>query len=114
MSNKVLFTHRRGGREQVMPRRYAEILTRLGRGTYRTRAVSPAAPVVTHAPVVRPPVEPHAEATEVSAVYDEPAPDLDDMTAAQLREYATILGVEVPPKSSAGRIRSILRRSGSA
>lgn len=34
---KVLFKHRMGGREQTMDVRYAEILQKLGRGTYMTR-----------------------------------------------------------------------------
>ena len=34
---KVIFKHRMGGREQAMDVRYAEILQKLGRGTYMTR-----------------------------------------------------------------------------
>lgn len=34
---KVIFTHKMGGREQAMHRRYASILQKLGRGTYMTR-----------------------------------------------------------------------------
>lgn len=34
---KVIFKHRMGGREQTMDVRYAEILQKLGRGTYMTR-----------------------------------------------------------------------------
>ena len=34
---KVIFTHRMGGREQAMDVRYADILQKLGRGTYMTR-----------------------------------------------------------------------------
>lgn len=33
---KVIFTHK-GGRKQSMQRRYADILQKLGRGTYMTR-----------------------------------------------------------------------------
>lgn len=34
---KVIFKHRMGGREQAMDVRYADILQKLGRGTYMTR-----------------------------------------------------------------------------
>lgn len=34
---KVVFKHKMGGREQAMDVRYAEILQKLGRGTYMTR-----------------------------------------------------------------------------
>lgn len=34
---KVIFKHKMGGREEPMQLRYAEVLQRLGRGTYITR-----------------------------------------------------------------------------
>lgn len=34
---KVIFKHKMGGREELMHLRYAEVLQRLGRGTYMTR-----------------------------------------------------------------------------
>lgn len=40
---RVVFKHR-NGREQPMQRRYADVLQKLGRGTYSTREMRPAAP----------------------------------------------------------------------
>lgn len=40
---RVVFKHR-NGREQAMHRRYADVLQKLGRGTYSTREMKPAAP----------------------------------------------------------------------
>ena len=40
---RVVFKHR-SGREQAMNRKFADVLQKLGRGTYSTRELKPAAP----------------------------------------------------------------------
>lgn len=40
---RVVFKHR-NGREQAMQRRYADVLQKLGKGTYSTREMKPDAP----------------------------------------------------------------------
>lgn len=72
---KVTFIHR-GGREQPMQRRYADVLQKLGRGTYMTRDMR------AH-PVIQP------DASDAVPNVTEEAPD--DLTALRA-EYQEIVG----------------------
>lgn len=72
---KVTFIHR-GGREQLMRRRYADVLRRLGRGTYTTRDMQ-----------AQPVIHPDAHAAAPNAAEEAP----DDLAALRA-EYQEVVG----------------------
>lgn len=91
---KVIFEHK-SGRREPMQRRYAEVLQKLGRGTYMARDMQ-AAPV---------------------AIAPEPAPalspagDLDDLDVDALRAIADERGIKVHHRAGADKIRAALREA---
>lgn len=72
---KVTFIHR-GGREQLMRRRYADVLRRLGRGTYTTRDMQ-----------AQPVVHPDAHAADPNVTEEA----LDELAALRA-EYQEVVG----------------------
>ena len=60
--SKVEFTYSKGGKRVPMARSYAEILRKLGHGTYGTRMLTAAAPV-------KPPVEDEPLVSEALAEF---------------------------------------------
>ncbi|WP_047711374.1 hypothetical protein [Pseudomonas lactis] len=88
---KVDFKHKTG-RVQVMSRRDAEILQRLGRGSYLTRDMQAARPV------------------QSQSTSDE----LDAMTPEQLHELAKKRGVEIHHRAGADKVKEALRKAQSA
>jgi len=97
--SKVTFIHK-GGREQVMPRRYAEILKKVGRGTYMTRDMTAAPP---SQPTIPTPLVGTPASGEVAT------PDLDAMDLAELHALAHDRGVKVHHKAGAVKVRAALR-----
>lgn len=99
--SKVTFIHR-GGREQVMPRRYADILQKVGRGTYMTRDMTAAPPSQS---------TPSKPIVEIPASREAATADLDAMELAELHALARDLGVKVHHKAGADKVRSALREA---
>ena len=74
------------GRQRTMNRRYAEVLAKLGRGTYATR--------------------------DMRAAEPEPAPvDIEKLDADQLHKLAQERGVKVHHKAGADKVREALRQA---
>lgn len=88
---KVNFKHKTG-RVQAMSRRDAEILQRLGRGSYLTRDLQAARPV------------------ESLPATDE----LDAMTPEELHELAKRCGVDVHHRAGADKVKEALRKAQTA
>lgn len=88
---KVDFKHKTG-RVQVMSRRDAEILQRLGRGSYLTRDMQAARPV------------------QSQSTSDE----LDALTHEQLHELAKKRGLEIHHRAGADKVKEALRKAQSA
>lgn len=90
---KVTFTYK-NGRERMLSARDAELLQRLGKGTYLTRDMAAASPVVVVAPV--------AENKDV---------DLDALDGEALHALARERGVKVHHKAGAEKVRAALREA---
>ncbi len=90
---KVDFTHKTG-RIQPMSRRDAEILQRLGRGTYLTRDMRASTSLVPSST----PVEP-------------PSDELDALSAEELHRLAKERGVEVHHRAGADKVKEALRKA---
>lgn len=98
--SKVTFIHK-DGREQVMSRRYADILNKVGRGTYMTRDMTAA-----------PPSQPTIQTPLVGTASREAGgPDLDAMELAELHALARDRGVKVHHKAGADKVRAALREA---
>jgi len=123
--SKVTFIHK-GGREQVMAQRYADILQKVGRGTYLTRHMEAAQPVgaVLNNPHTGEGRDPRDVASDPGAVLcvepgaplaAAPAPDsgidIDAMGADQLHALARERGVKVHHKAGADKVRAALREA---
>lgn len=93
---KVLFTYK-NGRERSMRPREAEILSRLGKGSYLTRDMRAAEP----APV-------QAAEPVVSPVPVAPVSDLESMDADALRAMAVEPGLKIHHKAGAKKIREAI------
>lgn len=104
--SKVEFTHA-NGKVELMSRRYAEVLAKLGRGSYLTRDMR-AQPPVFVAPVVQtvPAEVPAEESTSASTTESD---GLDDMSPDELRELAKSRGIQVHHRAGADKIRAALR-----
>lgn len=84
------------GRQRTMNRRYADVLSKLGHGTYMTREMRAAEP------------EPAA------AIPAKPEPvtvDLDAMEVGALHALAQDRGVKVHHKAGADKVREALRQA---
>lgn len=90
---KVTFTYK-NGRERMLSARDAELLQRLGKGTYLTRDMAASRPIAVAAPV--------AESKEI---------DLDAMDGDALHALARERGVKVHHKAGADKVRSALREA---
>lgn len=90
---KVTFTYK-NGRERVLSARDAELLQRLGKGSYLTRDMAGARPL----PVVMP-------------VADKKAVDLDSLDGDALHALARERGVKVHHKAGADKVRAALREA---
>lgn len=89
------------GRQRTMNRRYADVLSKLGHGTYMTRDMRAAEP----APVAPEPVVPAQEQPEPATL------DLDAMDADALHALAQERGVKVHHKTGADKVRDALRQA---
>lgn len=90
---KVTFTYK-NGRERMLSARDAELLQRLGKGTYLTRDMAAARPF----PVVMP-------------VADNKDVDLDSLDGEALHALARERGVKVHHKAGADKVRAALREA---
>lgn len=90
---KVTFTYK-NGRERMLSARDAELLQRLGKGTYLTRDMTAAHPL----PVVTP-------------VADDKDVDLDSLDGDALHALARERGVKVHHKAGADKVRAALREA---
>lgn len=90
---KVTFTYK-NGRERMLSARDAELLQRLGKGTYLTRDMAAARPVAA--------VLPAAQNNDV---------DLDSLDGDALHELARERGVKVHHKAGADKVRAALREA---
>lgn len=112
MKQKVEFVHK-NGRVKMMRLRDAELLRRLGRGTYRTADMRPQEQaVVTSAKAeesaaIMPVVEPVAIEVDDTVESD----GLDDLDADQLHALAKERGVKVHHASGADKVRAALREA---
>jgi hypothetical protein len=98
--DKVDFTFK-NGHTRVMAKRQAEILGKLGHGTYLTRDMLAARPIAA-APVVSQPV---AIVSQASTEVDE----FDAMDKEQLHAIAKERGVKVHHMAGADKVRAALR-----
>lgn len=89
------------GRQRSMNRRYADVLSKLGHGSYMTRDMRATEP----APVA--PVAPAPAPTKPEAV----AVDLDKMESDALHALAQERGVKVHHKAGADKVREALRQA---
>lgn len=114
---KVEFTDARTGRTKAMPRAHAEILQKLGRGTYMTRDMAaeraPAAtPAPTPAPAPAPAAEPPAATGDPAGEFVIRTPDgetvLDGLGKQELHELAERLGVKVHHLAGVEKVRTAL------
>lgn len=90
---KVTFTYK-NGRERMLSARDAELLQRLGKGTYLTRDMAAARPVAVVAPV--------GERKDI---------DLDALDGDALHALARERGVKVHHKAGADKVRAALREA---
>lgn len=90
---KVTFTYK-NGRERMLSARDAELLQRLGKGTYLTRDMAAARPVAA--------VLPAAQNKDV---------DLDSLDGDALHELARERGVKVHHKAGPDKVRAALREA---
>lgn len=90
---KVTFTYK-NGRERMLSARDAELLQRLGKGTYLTRDMAAARPVAVVAPV--------GERKDI---------DLDALDSDALHALARDRGVKVHHKAGADKVRAALREA---
>lgn len=90
---KVTFTYK-NGRERMLSTRDAELLQRLGKGTYLTRDMAAARPVAVVAPV--------GERKDI---------DLDALDGDALHALARERGVKVHHKAGADKVRAALREA---
>ncbi len=90
---KVTFTYK-NGRERMLSARDAELLQRLGKGTYLTRDMAAARPVAV--------VIPAAQNKDV---------DLDSLDGDALHALARERGVKVHHKAGADKVRAALREA---
>lgn len=107
---KVDFIHK-NGRVQTMDKRYADVLQKIGRGTYQAHdmhVVPAAAPVTMPAAPV---AKPNVSASEVAAESETKTIDdgLDGLDAAALHTLAKDRGIEVHHRAGADKVRAALR-----
>lgn len=89
---KVTFTYK-NGRERMLSARDAELLQRLGKGTYLTRDMTAARPL------------------HVAPVADNKEVDLDSLDGDALHALARERGVKVHHKAGADKVRAALREA---
>jgi len=90
---KVIFTYK-NGRERMLSARDAELLRRLGKGTYLTRDMAAARPLEVVLPVA-----------------DNKDVDLDSLDGDALHALARERGVKVHHKAGADKVRAALREA---
>lgn len=90
---KVTFTYK-NGRERMLSARDAELLQRLGKGTYLTRDMAAARPLAVLVPVA-----------------DNKQVDLDSLDGDALHALARERGVKVHHKAGADKVRAALREA---
>lgn len=90
---KVTFTYK-NGRERILSARDAELLQRLGKGTYLTRDMAAARTLEV-----------------VSPVADNKDVDLDSLDGDALHALARERGVKVHHKAGADKVRAALREA---
>lgn len=90
---KVTFTYK-NGRERMLSARDAELLQRLGKGTYLTRDMAAARPLAVLVPV-----------------GDNKEVDLDSLDGDALHALARERGVKVHHKAGADKVRAALREA---
>lgn len=90
---KVNFTYK-NGRERMLSARDAELLQRLGKGTYLTRDMAAARPLEVVLPVA-----------------DNKGVDLDSLDGDALHALARERGVKVHHKAGADKVRAALREA---
>lgn len=93
------------GRQRLMNRRYADVLSKLGHGTYMTRDMRAAEP----APVPVVPLDAESAAASAPA---ESGFDLDKMEPEDLHALAKSRGVKIHHKAGADKVREALREAG--
>ena len=122
---KTVFTFK-NGKTRVMGQRYADVLGKLGKGTYETRELRASDPAFPGTPDIRTIAEVDAqikadnaeiaaeqEAQEIEAQDPEVEPDeLDGLSVEVLRELANDRGVNVHHRAGADKIRAALRGDG--
>lgn len=91
--SKIKFVHK-NGREELMHPRYADVLQKLGWGSYMTRDLTAA-----------PPIQPSAR--EVMGKSDE----LDGLDAGALHALAKVRGIKVHHNAGAEKVRQAIREA---
>ena len=115
---KTIFTFK-NGKTRVMGQKYAEVLGKLGKGTYETRELRAADPAFPGTPDTRTIAEvdaqikaDNAEIEQEVAEQDEATDELDGLSVEELRELAEQRGVSVHHRAGADKIRAALRGDG--
>lgn len=102
---KVTFTYK-NGRERMLSARDAELLQRLGKGTYLTRDMTAA----TGGFVAAGPV--HVVGNQdITDSYPQKGDGLEGLDAEALRELARVRGVKVHHNAGAEKVRAALREA---
>lgn len=91
--SKIKFVHK-NGREELMHARYADVLQKLGRGSYMTRDLTAA-----------PPIQPSAK--DVMRHPDK----LDELDAEALHALAKVRGIKVHHNAGAEKVRQAIREA---
>ena len=116
---KTVFTFK-NGKTRVMGQRYANVLSKLGKGTYETRELRADDPAFPGTPDTRTIAEVDAQikadnaeiVTEQEEADAEVSDELDGLSVDELRELANARGVNVHHRAGAEKIRAALRGEG--
>lgn len=99
---KVIFTHHKSGREEIMDERYALVLSKMRRGTYMTRDM--------RADVAAAPQAQAPQALE-PAVPADAGDGLEALGKEELHAIAKERGVTVHHAAGADKVRAALREA---
>jgi hypothetical protein len=103
--SKINFTHK-NGRVQTMPRRFADVLQKLGRGSYLTRDMTAATGGLVDAGAAN-----LVGNQDIADIYPQKGDGLDRLDAEALHALARVRGVKVHHNAGAEKVRAALREA---
>jgi hypothetical protein len=103
--SKIKFVHK-NGRVQTMPRRFADVLQKLGRGSYLTRDMTAATGgFVDAGPAYL------VGTQDIADTYPQKGDGLDKLDAVALHALAKVRGVKVHHNAGAEKVRQAIREA---